>query len=163
WRKAQIERTWELNRLGTYEPFDRVTAWALHKVAPALADDLRARMAEMWLTLPAYADATQAFAALAAAGARTAILSNGTRRMIESALAAAGIAVQAVRSVDEIKTYKPDPRVYAMLDDMAPRDATLFVSSNGWDATGAKKAGRRVCWIDRGGAPPDVAPDVKVR
>ena len=29
WRKAQLERTWELNRDGAYQPFDVVTSRAL--------------------------------------------------------------------------------------------------------------------------------------
>jgi 2-haloacid dehalogenase len=82
--------------------------------------------------------------------------------MIDSALRGAGLRVDAVRSVDEIGVYKTDPRVYAMLDEMAPRDATLFVSSNGWDAEGAKRAGRTVCFIDRGGRGPAVEPDMRV-
>ena len=163
WRKAQIDRTQELNRLGQYEPFDRVTAWALAKVAPDLDPTLRIRMSDQWLTLPAYPDAATALRRLAAAGARTAILSNGTKAMIESALRAAGLEVGTVRSVEEVGVYKTDPRVYALLDEMAPRGETLFVSSNGWDAEGAKRDGRTVCWIDRGGPPPGLAPDFSVR
>jgi 2-haloacid dehalogenase len=162
WRVAQLERTWELNRREQYEPFDRVTAWALAKVAPELDPTLRARMSEQWLTLPAYPDAAAALRRLAAAGARTAILSNGTKLMIESALLAAGLEIGTIRSVEEVGVYKTDPRVYALLDEMAPRGETLFVSSNGFDAEGAKRDGRTVCWIDRGGPPPGLAPDFSV-
>jgi 2-haloacid dehalogenase len=160
WRTAQIERTWELNRLGRFEPFDRVTAWALERVAPNVDEAVRAKMSAAWLTLPAYPDAAETLARL---GTRTAVLSNGTRAMIDAALAAAGIAVDRVRSVEEVGVYKPDPRVYALLDDLAPRAATLFVSANGWDAEGAKRDGRIVCRVDRGGAPPAVPPDLEVR
>jgi len=163
WRVAQIERTWELNRLGQYEPFDRVTDWALAKVAPDVDPALRTRMSDAWLTLPAYPDAAAALRQLAAAGVRTAILSNGTRAMIESALRAAGLEVGTVRSVDEVGAYKTDPRAYALLDELAPRGETLFVSANGWDAEGAKRDGRTVCWIDRGGPPPGLVPDFSVR
>jgi len=45
---------------------------------------------------------------------------------------------------------------------MAPRDRTLFVSSNGWDVDGCKKTGRTVAYVDRGGAPPTQAPDGRV-
>ncbi len=163
WRRAQLERTFELGRLGRYEPFDEVTAWALAQLAPELDDTIRKRMADQWLTLPAHPDAAAALGALAAAGVTTAILSNGTRAMIEAALRAGGLRVDRVRSVEEVRVYKPDPRVYALLDDMAPRAETLFVSSNGFDAEGAKRDGRTVCYIDRGGATPGLAPDLKVR
>jgi len=149
WRTAQLERTWELNRLARYEPFDRVTAWALAKVAGELDEPLRARLADQWFTVPAHGDAAATLRRLAAAGARTAILSNGTRAMIDRALGAAGLAVDEVRSVEEVRVYKPDPRVYRMLDDLVPADSTLFVSSNAFDAEGAKRSGLRVCFIDR--------------
>jgi 2-haloacid dehalogenase len=82
--------------------------------------------------------------------------------MIRSALDAAGLPIDEVRSADEVRVYKPDPRVYALLDQIAPRDRTLFVSSNGWDADGCKRTGRTVAWVDRGGAPPTQAPDLRV-
>jgi 2-haloacid dehalogenase len=163
WRTAQLERTWELNRIGEFEPFDRVTAWSLAKVAGELDEALRARLSEQWFTLPAYPDAAGALQRLASQGARTSILSNGTRPMIDRALQHAGLSVAHVRSVEEVRVYKPDPRVYAMLAEMAPAEATLFVSSNGFDAEGAKRAGCTVCFIDRGGARPALAPDLQVR
>lgn len=163
WRTAQLERTWELNRLVEFEPFDRVTAWALVKVASELDEALRARLAEQWLALPAYPDAAAALQRLASRDVRTSVLSNGTRPMIERALQHAGLSVDHVRSVDEVGVYKPDPRVYAMLAEMAPAEATLFVSSNGFDADGAKRCGHTVCFIDRGGARPAADPDMEVR
>jgi hypothetical protein len=63
-----------------------VTAWALAKVAGHLDEPLRARLSELWLTVPAHADAAAALRRLRAAGVRTAVLSNGTRPMIERAL-----------------------------------------------------------------------------
>jgi 2-haloacid dehalogenase len=162
WRAAQLERTWELNREGRYQPFDAVTRAALAQVAPDLDSAVAARMAEAWLALPAYPDAAETLARLAAAGARTAVLSNGTPAMIASAVAAAGLRLDHLRSVDEVGVYKPDPRVYALLDDLADRADTLFVSANGWDAEGALRAGRTVCWIDRGGAAPALAPHLRI-
>ena len=90
------------------------------------------------------------------------MLSNGTAAMIRSALSAARLPIATVRSVDEVRVYKPDPRVYALLDRLAPRERTLFVSANGWDADGCKRDGRTVAFIDRGGAPPALAPDLRV-
>ncbi len=160
WRKAQIDRTWALNTRGEYQPFDVVTSQALAEVAPHLAPALREELAALWLTLPAHADAKDALQALRAAGVRTAVLSNGTAGMIRTALDAGGLAVDAVKSADEVRAYKTDPRVYALLDPLAARERTLFVSANGWDAAGAKRDGRTVCFIDRGGPEPEAAPDL---
>lgn len=163
WRKAQLQRTWDLNARGRYEPFDAVTAAALAEVAPDLPPEARSQLARVWLTVPAHADAKAALARLREGGIRTAILSNGTAPMIRSALDAAGLQVDQVRSVDEVRVYKPDPRVYALLDSLAGRPRTLFVSSNGWDAEGARRDGRTVAFIDRGGPGPGIAPDHRVR
>jgi 2-haloalkanoic acid dehalogenase type II len=158
WRKAQIDRTWELNRRGEYEPFDEVTAKALQETAPHLSQELRRQMCATWLSLPAFPDAKGALEALARAGARRAVLSNGTQAMIGAALEAAGLPIDEVHSADQVRAYKTDPRVYALL----PKEGTLFVSGNGWDAEGAKKCGLAVAWIDRGGPAPGAAPDLRV-
>jgi 2-haloacid dehalogenase len=163
WRRAQLQRTWDLNARKEYEPFDRVTADALAEVAPQLAPAARDELTRIWQTVPAHKDAKETLAKLRGAGVRTAILSNGTRQMIQAALDAGGLAVDTVRSADEVRCYKPDPRVYSLLDSHAPRARTLFVSSNGWDAEGAKRDGRTVAFIDRGNAKPTISPDHVVR
>ena len=162
WRREQLGRTQELNRRGDYEPFGDVTARALAKVAPHLSPQAMERACKAWLTVPAHPDAKPALRRLRDAGVRCAVLSNGTAPMIRSALEAAGLPIDEVRSVDEVRVYKPDPRVYALLDGMAPRERTLFVSSNGWDVDGCKKTGRIVAYVDRGGVPPTQTIDVRV-
>jgi len=158
WRTAQLERSWRLNREGRYEPWDAVTAAALAEVAPELSAESRRRLTELWQTVPAFPEARAALKALTLAGVRTAVLSNGTQTMIASALAAGDLRVDRILSADDVGVYKPDPRVYALLDSLANRNRVLFVSSNGWDVDGARRAGRNVAWIDRGGAPPSMAP-----
>jgi 2-haloacid dehalogenase len=63
--------------------------------------------------------------------------------------------VDPVISVDEAKTYKPAPSVYALAPTRLgiPAGGLLFVSSNAWDVAGAKSAGYQVAWCNRGGAP----------
>ena len=156
WRKAQLERTW---REKAYEPFGVVTERALEEVAPDLDADTRARICETWLSLPAYPDARSTLESLRNARVRRGILSNGTPAMIHAALAAAELDLDEVRSADEVRAYKTDPRVYALL----PRESTLFVSGNGWDAEGAKRNGLTVAWIDRGTPSPGIAPDFHLR
>jgi 2-haloacid dehalogenase len=162
WRKDQVERSWECNRRGQYEPWDRITAAALEASAPRLSPALRTQLGQLWSTVPAYADAGSTLSEIRRRGARCAVLSNGTRAMIESALEAAGLEVDRILSADDVGVYKTDPRVYALLDGEASREATLFVSSNGWDAEGARREGRTVAWIDRGGEPPGVEPNYRI-
>lgn len=163
WRKAQLERTWRLNRERRYEPWDRVTLAALEETAPDLSSRDRGRLSELWLTVPAYPDAAAALVAIHREGVRRAVLSNGTRAMIERALETAGLEVELVLSADDVRVYKTDPRVYALLDNEAGRGRAVFVSANGWDADGARRDGRIVAWVDRGGEPPATPPSYRVR
>jgi 2-haloalkanoic acid dehalogenase type II len=162
WRRAQLERTWLLNRHAAYEPFDEVTRLALDEVAPGLDAGLKRKLCALWLSLPAFPDAAQTLSRLAKAGLRTAVLSNGTEAMIKSALDAAGLHVSAVLSVDQVRAYKPKHQTYALLDGLAPRDRLLFVSGNGWDVDGCKGSGRSAAFIDRGLPPPKEKPDLRV-
>lgn len=71
-------------------------------------------------------------------------------------------------SVDDLRTFKPDPAVYAYLARRAehPVAETWLVSSNPWDVIGAKAAGLRAVWVKRQPEtvfdPWDVEPDIVV-
>jgi 2-haloacid dehalogenase len=162
WRRAQLERSWQANRDDAYVPWDRVTLLALEEVAPELPPEAREELARLWLTVPAFEDARATLAALRSTGVRRVILSNGTRPMIRKAIDAAGLDVDGVLSADDVRAFKTDSRVYALLDREGGRSRTLFVSSNGWDADGARRAGCNVAWIDRGGEPPVAMPNYRI-
>jgi len=65
-----------------------------------------------------------------------------------------------VLSIDELRVFKPDPRVYQLAVDRlgveAPR--ICFVSTNGWDAAGAAYFGFKVAWLNRFGQQPERLP-----
>ena len=69
---------------------------------------------------------------------------------------------------DLVPRFKPDPAVYRIAEESFGVTRTLigFVSSNGWDAAGAKSFGFRVFWVNRAGQPVErlgVRPDATVR
>ena len=66
-------------------------------------------------------------------------------------------AFTEVISVDQVKVYKPEPACYALVEMalQVAKEEVLFISSNGFDVTGAKRYGFKVAWIERGG---DVLP-----
>ena len=88
---------------------------------------------------------------------KKAILSNGSPDMLEPLVKQSGLRFDAVLSVDELRIFKPAPEVYALavkhLGVAAGRVG--FVSSNCWDAAGAKAYGFKVYWINRSRAPLD--------
>jgi 2-haloacid dehalogenase len=89
------------------------------------------------------------------AGQRTAILSNGSPRMLDAVVQAAGLdkLLDAVLSVEEVGVYKPHPRVYQLAVDRLgiPARAIAFQSSNAWDAYAASAFGMQVVWCNRYG------------
>jgi len=168
WRTKQLEYTWLRSLMGRYEDFAHVTESALHYTCAALRlpldDAKRAQLLKGYLHLATFPEVTGALGRLR--GIRLAILSNGSPAMLEPVVFNSGLhgLITDVLSVDEVKVFKPDPRVYRLAVDRlgVPAKAIGFVSSNCWDAIGAKAFGFRTFWINRAGAPVDeigVRPD----
>ncbi|NYZ11989.1 haloacid dehalogenase type II [Azospirillum sp. RWY-5-1] len=165
WRTKQLEYTWLRSLMGRYADFRTVTADGLDfaLAAHGIADTaLRDRLLGLYDRLDAYPDAAATLDALRAAGQTTAILSNGSPAMLDSAVNHAGLRdrLDAVLSVDEVGVYKPHPSVYQLACDRlaVTKDEVLFVSANGWDGCGAAEFGFRVARLNRRGLPPERLP-----
>jgi len=164
WRAKQLEYTWTLTLAGHYADFWTLTERALEFAfarVPSVDRVLRQKLLDAYLTLDAFPDARSALSALKARGTRTAILSNGSPRMLVAAVDAAklGDQLDAVLSVDAIRMYKPRPQVYALAAErfkIAPGDVA-FVSSNRWDVMGAVSFGFRAAWVNRSRMPDEYA------
>ena len=66
-----------------------------------------------------------------------------------------GTLLDAVLSVEAAGIYKPDRRVYALATErfgIEPGEMA-FLSSNPWDAFGARSFGFQVFWVNRAGQP----------
>ena len=160
WRAKQLEYSWTRALTGRYRDFWSLTEDALdHALAkvPSAPRSERDALLESYRTLDAYPEVIDVLTALKGAGARTAILSNGSPGMLERAVRAAGIGdlLDDVLSVDTIATYKPLPAVYEILTTrfrVFPA-AVSFQSSNRWDIAGASAFGFRAVWINRSAEP----------
>jgi 2-haloacid dehalogenase len=158
WRQKQLEYTWLRALMERYEDFWEVTEaalrFAVRRLSLKLTDRQLESLMQAYLVPAAFDDARSALTALK--GPPLAILSNGSPRMLDSAVRSNGLEsyFAEIISVDRVKTYKPSPRVYALGPEILNLPATeiLFVSSNLWDAAGAKAFGYPVCWCNRSGA-----------
>lgn len=161
WRDKQIAYSFASAIMGTHEDFDTLTALALYHTAAKFGVVLdilrRKRLLDAWCTLPAYDDAAPALRALRSRGIPCVVLTDGTPATAASATANAGIdsLLDATLSVEAAGVFKPHPRVYALVTERfrVRPEAVLFVSSNGWDATGAATFGMRVAWCNRSALP----------
>ena len=155
WRLKQLEYTWLRSMMGQYEDFWTITqdslAYTLATLGLQADTALFARIAEAYNQLTPYADAKAALAALS--GYRLAIFSNGSPAMLSALVAHSGLTdlVPTVISVDAARAFKPDPRTYALVEQAlgVPPAEVLFVSSNGFDISGAKSFGFNVARIER--------------
>lgn len=163
WRRKQLEYAFLTSLAQAYRDFDELTALALdHTCAlhgASLDPNARARLTAAWRTMPAFDDVAPALTALNARGRPLAVLTNGTPSSANAALESAGVRalLTDVLSVEAVRAYKPDPRVYGLVTARfacAPGDV-VFVSSNPWDAWGAARFGFRVAWCNRAGAVPE--------
>ena len=162
WRAKQLQYSVLRSMMNRYKDFWQVTQDGLIYSAKSLTLDLtaekRTRLMDAYLTLAAFPDVKPGLQQLKAQGLRLAILSNGEPKMLQSAARSAGIAdlLDAIVSVDEIKVFKPSPRVYELASShlkIAKGDMG-FVSSNNWDVNGAGSAGLTAFWIQRSAAEP---------
>ena len=172
WRVKQIEYTWHRSLTGRYASFEQVTVDALRYACDLLkldctAQHVRTVMSE-YFHLAAFPGAANDLAALAKY--KLAILSNGTPDMLDAVVEHNGLkpAFAAVMSVHPLQVFKPHPSVYQLAVDQLgmPAHRIGFVSSNCWDACGAKSFGFEVFWINRADAPVDrlgYPPDAVVR
>ena len=155
WRLKQLEYTWLRSMMGQYADFWAITkdslAYTLGTLGLHADAALFDRIAEAYNQLALYGDAKTALAALS--GYRLAIFSNGSPAMLSALVDNSGMAelIPTVISVDSARTFKPDPRSYALVEQAlgVPPAEVLFVSSNGFDISGAKSFGFNVARIGR--------------
>jgi 2-haloacid dehalogenase len=161
WRTKQLEYTWLRSLMGRYEDFAHVTEASLRYACAALKlaydEPKRERLMRAYLHLATFPEVKETLQRLR--GIELAILSNGSPALLQDVVSNSGLAVLIphVLSVDALKIYKPTPRVYQLAVDhlRVPAKAIGFVSSNCWDAAGARSFGFRTFWVNRAGAPLD--------
>ena len=165
WRGKQLQYSWLRSLMGEFVPFWQVTGEALDYALSESGIEnpvLRDKLMNLYLQLNCYPEVPRVLKTLQEAGKQTGILSNGSRDMLDSAVAnsALGELLDASLSVDDVGVFKVDPRVYEMAIDRfscEPREI-CFMSSNAWDAWAASHFGFQVAWVNRFGQPPEHLP-----
>jgi 2-haloacid dehalogenase len=155
WRIKQLEYTWLRSLMRRYEDFSVVTreslAYALRVLGLKYDAAAFDRIMNKYLHLDLYPDASTALAALK--GRKLAILSNGSSDMLNALVKNTGLdpVLDATISIDKKRVFKPAPEAYTLIEEVLGTrpDEVLFVSSNPWDACGAKSFGLNVAWIER--------------
>ena len=155
WRAKQLEYTWLRSLMRRYQDFSLITrdslAYTLRCLGLESDPGAFERIIDKYLHLDLYPDAMAALAAMR--DRKLAILSNGSSGMLNTLVRNSALdrVLDATISVDTQKIFKPAPDVYRLIESTlrVPPAEVLFVSSNPWDACGAKAFGLNVAWIER--------------
>ncbi len=158
WRDKQLQYTWLRALQGRHADFWQVTGDALDFALETLNIEkpgLRDRLMTLYLTLETFPEVAATLQRLKRAGLQTAILSNGSPKMLDAAVNGNELQdlLDRVLSVEAVGVYKPHPKVYQLAVDRlgVPASAISFQSSNAWDAYAAAAFGMRVVWCNRYG------------
>ncbi len=157
WREKQLEYSFRRALMQNYVHFGFCTRYALDYTCTALGIEISAQDKEELLAgyrvLPPFGDASAALPELKRAGFRLFAFSNGKPEDVASLLENSGISsyFEDVVSTDEIKSFKPNPAVYAhfLRRSGATGKEAWLISGNPFDVIGAISAGMRGAWVKR--------------
>ena len=155
WRLKQLEYTWHRSLMRRYEDFSVITrdslVYTLRTLGLKYDTEVFERIMDKYVHLDLYSDARQTLSDLK--DYKLAILSNGSTEMLTTLVRNTGLdkILHATISIDSKRIFKPSPEAYSLVEarlGIAPAEV-LFVSSNPWDAIGAKSVGFNTAWIER--------------
>jgi 2-haloacid dehalogenase len=169
WRDKQIEYTRLIamsDPCGAggsryYQSFWDITRaalrYTLERLALVWSEANEDALMGLYAKLDAHPENLDVLRRLRSLGVTTAILSNGSPAMLESAVQGAGMAdlLDKVISVDSVRSFKTTPASYALVGQAlgVQSHEALFVSSNAWDALGATWFGFTTLWVNRQNLP----------
>jgi 2-haloacid dehalogenase len=161
WRTKQLEYTWLRSLMGRYEDFNGVTLaaleWCFESLGLEASAQARDALLQEYRRLAPFPEVRATLERLAR-DRPLAILSNGHPVMLEAVVDLSQLRPLfrgGILSVHPARVFKPDPAVYRLAEEKLGVSRTMlgFVSSNGWDAAGAKTFGFQVFWVNRAKAP----------
>ncbi|WP_430788953.1 haloacid dehalogenase type II [Virgibacillus flavescens] len=159
WRKKQLEYANLREIMGNYETFFSITKDALTYAVTSHGEKLNSTtkdaLVNAYLELSVYEEAKDVLEKLE--NKQLAVFSNGSHDMLDPLIDGSPLrnSFNKIISADEIKSFKPSPTSYeyaAKILNVTPKEV-LFMSSNGWDISGAKNFGFHTAWINRNGLP----------
>ncbi|MGI8546869.1 MAG: haloacid dehalogenase type II [Gemmatimonadaceae bacterium] len=159
WRQKQLEYSFRLTVMERYDDFEQVTRkaldYALAAVGRELGEDQKDALMAQYNDLERFPDVEPGLERLKEAGHAMVVFSNGTPTMLEAIMDREQLTpyFEGYVSVNEIKVYKPSPKVYRHVAERLgrPIGEVRLISSNPFDDIGAETAGMQAAWVDRSG------------
>ena len=157
WRDKQLEYSFRRGLMRQYQDFSVCTSNALDYCCAYynvnFSQENKNELLSSYSVLPAFDDVSEGLKILNNPNLQGYAFSNGSKKAVKGLLNSAGIEsmFDGVISVENVKTFKPNPDVYTYFLEQTNSIAenTWLVSSNPFDVIGAISMGMKSAWIQR--------------
>ena len=156
WRTTQLEYTWLRSLMRKHKNFWEITEDSLDKSMRVfnINKSMKNELLNLYKILSPYPEVREVLEHLKKKNLKLAVLSNGTPNLLSELVASNKLnnLFDDLFSIEEVKVYKPDRRVYEMpvkkYNVLA--NEISFLSANTWDVSGAGNFGYNTIWVNRG-------------
>ena len=155
WRTTQLEYTWLRSLMKRHKNFWDVTEDSLDKSMKVfnINKNMKNELLSLYKILSPYPEVRGVLEDLKKKKFKLAILSNGTPDLLNELVESNKLnnLFDDLFSIEEVKIYKPDPRVYEIpiKKYKIKSDEITFLSANTWDVSGGGNFGYNSIWVNR--------------
>ena len=155
WRTTQLEYTWLRSLMERHNNFWEVTEDSLDKSMRVfnINKSMKNELLNLYKILSPYPEVRGVLEDLKKKNFKLAILSNGTLDLLNELVESNKLnnLFDDLFSVEEVKVYKPDSRVYELPVKKynVKADEVTFLSANTWDVSGGGNFGYNSIWVNR--------------
>ena len=155
WRMTQLEYTFLRTLMDRYKDFWQITEDSLDKSMKVYKIDnsLKKELLNLYKKLSVFPEVKQTLIKLKEKKLKLAILSNGTTALLNGLINSNNLndLFDDIFSIDEVKVYKPSPKVYEMpiKKYKIKKNEVAFLSANTWDVSGGGNYGYNPVWVNR--------------
>ena len=155
WRTTQLEYTWLRSLMKRHKDFWQITEDSLDKSMLTFKIDksMRNELLNLYKELSTFPEVKSVLEELKKKPIKLAILSNGTPSLLSNLVKNSNLEnlFDDVFSIEEVKIYKPDPKVYDIPINKykVQKEEITFLSANTWDISGGGNYGYNAIWVNR--------------
>ena len=155
WRTTQLEYTWLRNLMGRHKDFWQITEDSLDKSMKVFEIDssMKIDLLNLYKILSTFPEVKNALNTLKEKKYKLAILSNGTPSLLNGLVKSNNLdnIFDDVFSIEEVKAYKPDPKVYNIPINkyQIQKNEVAYLSANTWDVSAGGNYGFNPIWVNR--------------
>ena len=155
WRTTQLEYTWLRSLMKRHKNFWDITEDSLDKSMKVfnINKNMKNELLNLYKILSPYPEVKGVLEDLKKKNFKLAILSNGTLDLLNELVESNKLnnLFDDLFSIEEVKIYKPDPRVYEIpiKKYKIKSDEITFLSANTWDVSGGGNFGYNSIWVNR--------------